>query len=65
VIQALQSDHDPLRIAEAARLRYGSVAVAKRFLRAIRELKVQKEQRAKVLQAIDWKGLYQDAGDFL
>jgi glycosyltransferase involved in cell wall biosynthesis len=65
VLTALRTRHDPLKIAAAARVRYGSSAVASKFLETVREIKAEKERRASTLRTINWKGLYRDAGDLL
>jgi len=65
LLEALRAEHNPSQIAEATRLRYGNLTVARRFLDAVGEIKRRKEARAKALRAVNWKALYCDAGDLL
>jgi glycosyltransferase involved in cell wall biosynthesis len=65
VLRVLGRHHDRGAIAAGARARYGRATVARQFLDAVCAAKLRKYERTATLQAIDWKGLYSDAGSLL
>ena len=65
VCDAFSAAHEPESIATCARARYGNTAIAERFLERCRDIRAEKAGQRMTLASIDWKGLYQDAGDLL
>jgi len=65
VLNVLNSPPDPHAIAAEARSSFGNKAVAQKFMMAVGAIKQRKDARARDLKLIDWKGLYEDAGDLL
>jgi glycosyltransferase involved in cell wall biosynthesis len=65
VAGVLADPPDAARVAAEARARYGNETIAARFLAAIERALAAGRQYEARLAAIDWKGLYGDAGELL
>lgn len=65
VLEALKAKDSPEQIATGARSQFGNVAIARQLIEAVLAKRAGKLQRWCDLQAVDWKGLYQDEGDLL
>ena len=65
LLAAMSNQPDKISIAEDARRRFGNRSIAAAFLARCREIRDAKEATAKRVRSIDWKGMYEDAGDLL